>query len=702
MHQIKKTQIKKAQIKMKQLALVISSILVISGCSSLINPDKNIESTQMDLKKSYLESEYATKNDSNSIENELEVDKSEFIRLQSLDERKNSLKLEIDLSSQFKNKEEFQVSVNELPLNDFLHYVLGELLKVSYLIEPSVKSDVTPVTLELKEKVSGKKLFQLVQQVLAQSNVNIALNDSVFFVHPLSKQGSRSDTAFGYGRTIQDVPNVSGDILQLVPSKYGVTAGMRNTIASLIDASVTVDPQQGLITLKGKRQQLLRALDLIALLDSQELHSKAVAMLSFQYIDSDTFIEKVISLLQEEGVISKTSRVPASNLQFIPIEHLGKVIVFASADEILDRVEYWATVLDKPRKGSEQTFYTYHPKFARASDLGESLTPLISSNVSKDSSFNRLGSSGQNSTPTSNKASGSDSKTQSSRLVEGDNMRMVVDQRSNSLIFYSSGKHYQELEPIIRKLDIMPKQVMLEVVIAEVTLTGSFAKGVEYALKSGPSGSKTDSFNFNSEDGFSYSVVGLDGKVSFNLNQKDGLINVLSRPTLLVRDGVDASISVGDDIPTVGSTTEDPDGERQTTSIQYRKTGIELTVTPTVNAQGTVIMTIEQNISNIPEDGLVVGGSPSIFERKVRTEVVAGDGQTVMLGGLISENTNDNVNAIPGLGSLPLLGHFFRSDSSSSTKTELVILVTPKIVHNVSDWQRVQDTFIKGLENIKF
>ena len=244
---------------------------------------------------------------------------------------------------------------------------------------------------------------------------------------------------------------------------------------------------------------------------------------------------------------------------------------------------------------------------------------------------------------------------------------------------------------------------MLEVVIAEVKLTGSFAKGVNFALKNGPSGDRAETFSFASKEGFSYSVIGLDGNININLNQTDGLINVLSRPTILVRDGVSASISVGDDIPTVGSTTSDPiNGERETTTIQYRKTGVDLSVTPTINAQGTVIMSIEQNISNISPDGLSVSGSPSVFERKISTEVVAADGQSVMLGGLISENKSSNASAIPVLGSLPLLGHLFRSDSESTDKTELVVLVTPKIISNTDEWERIQQSFIKGLENIKF
>ena len=170
-----------------------------------------------------------------------------------------------------------------------------------------------------------------------------------------------------------------------------------------------------------------------------------------------------------------------------------------------------------------------------------------------------------------------------------------------------------------------------------------------------------------------------------------------------MRDGVSANISVGDNIPTIGSTTSDPiSGDRETTSIEYRKTGVDLTVVPTVNAQGTIIMEIQQNISNESPDGSSVNGTPAIFERTISTEVVAGDGQSVILGGVISENNSTNSNSVPLLGSIPVLGHLFRTDSSSQDKTELVVLVTPKIVHNLEDWQRVKTSFLDGLENVRF
>jgi len=682
---------------------ILSLSFLLSGCATtVVSPNIATQTAKVNLEDSFLKN--TNKQTVNQTNTPLvqEQKNGEFVRLNNLDINKQSLKLEIDLSKQFSDKKQFQISVNELPLNDFLHYAMGELLNVSYLIAPKVKSNTTPITLELKESVSAQRLFLLVRQILNQNDIEIAFNDELFYVHPLANKANNSSVAFGFGRNESDVPNVSGEIIQLVPLRFGTNRGIKNTIMALVDARITVDSAQGLMTVVGKRDQIMRTLTLVHLLDNAGINKKAIALLSFNYIDSQTFIDKVTELLAQEDILTTRDINKSATVKFIPIEHLGKVVVFASDDEILTRIEYWNKQLDKPASGSEQSFYTYQPNFARAADLGESLAPLIGG-TSRVSSKN----SNQNTSSTNNQANKKGNNQSTSRntvqSVEGDDIRLVVDERSNALIFYSTGKFYQELLPIIKKLDVMPKQVMLEVVIAEVKLTGSFAKGVEFAIKSGPSGKTTESFNFASKTGFGYSIVGVNGNVNLNLNQTDGLVNVLSRPTLLVRDGVSASISVGDDIPTVGSTTSDPiNGDRETTTIQYRKTGVDLIVTPTINAQGTVIMEIEQNISNVQIDGTSISGSPSVFERKLSTEVVAGNGQTVMLGGLISENKNTNATSVPFFGALPILGHLFRNDSSSSDKTELVILVTPRIINNTNEWQQVISGFQQGLQNIKF
>lgn len=684
--------------KQNKLTVLIIASISLQGCANLINPAIDTDAKQVNVSSSYLSDEQLIEQQSTAQNVEDQKNTSQFTRLNSLKDSQAGLKLEIDLSKQFSDKQSFQVSVNALPLNDFIHYTLGELLNVSYLIEPSIKSKNTPVTLELKEEVSGQKLFQLVQTVLTQNDTSVSLNDGVLYLYPLDAKRTKSDQAFGFGRTAETVPNVTSDIIQLVPIKYGVSTGLRSSIAGLVDAQISIDPEQGLVTIKGKREQVLRALSLIELIDSPVLFNKAMALMSFTYIDSQTFIEKTKELLSLEGINAETSRSTSSSVFFVPIEHLGQVVVFATADEILDRVEYWSKQLDKPATGSEQSFFIYHPKFARAADLGLSLAPLLGgTNVGANRSR-----TAERKTPTSGSTPPKEGSS-ANLTVEGDGIKLVVDERANALIFYSTGKYYQELQPILNQLDIMPKQVMMEVVIAEVKLTGSFAKGVEFAIKNGSLGNTSNTVNFEKKGGFGYSVVGLGGNVSINFNQTDGLVNVLSRPTLLVRDGVSATISVGDDIPTVGSTTSDPiNGARETTTIQYRKTGVDLTVTPTINAQGTVIMTIEQTISNVNPDGDGGTGTPAIFERSINTEVVAGNGQTVLLGGLISQNSSTGASSIPWFGHIPILGHLFRSDTSSSDKTELVVLVTPKIVQNAEDWKKIETSFKKGLENLVF
>lgn len=700
-------------IKEKNNLAILVIAMGLSSCATLMEPDKPLDGTTLNVGDSYLEGESAKELKESTSPNDTDEKTSQFVRLNSNSSQKGAI-LEVDLSKHFDNESLFQVSSNGIPFDEFLHYVLGELLDVSYLIEPNVKKINAPVTLELKDKVSAQGLFQILQRVLAQHNTSIALNGDVFYLYPTPRRGAKSDKAFGFGRTEADVPMVSGVITQLIPLQFQISRGLKATLGNLVDADVNVDIAQRLAIVNGNREEILRTISLLQILDSPLMHNKSTSLLSFSYVDTYSFIEKVSDLLQQDGISTNLGGSGNSaSANFIPLEHLGKVVVFASNDEILDRIEYWAKLIDKPATGSEQSYYVYHPKYARASDLGNSLAPLLvnSSNsysFSADSNNRNTNNNSRgapnNGGPISSLASAGVNNAQLTQTVEGDNLRMVVDERANALIFYSTGKSFQELQPIIRQLDIMPKQVMLEVVIAEVKLTGSFAKGVGFALTSGATADdRSSSFSFDSEGGFNYSIVGLPGSFNINLNQTDGLINVLSKPTLVVRDGVTASISVGDDIPTIGSTTSDPiNGERQTTDIVYRKTGVDLSVTPTINAQGTVIMTIDQNISNISASGVSVNGSTSVFERTINTEVVAGDGQTVMLGGLISENKTTGATSIPLLGDIPLVGHLFRSDSDNSDKTELVILVTPRIISNRSDWKMVKDGFAKGLENIKF
>lgn len=277
--------------------------------------------------------------------------------------------------------------------------------------------------------------------------------------------------------------------------------------------------------------------------------------------------------------------------------------------------------------------------------------------------------------------------------VRSKDLTMAVDLRSNALIFNTTGTRYQTLLPMIRRLDTPPRQILVEVTIAEVLLTDEFAMGVEFALQNGDvSIGTTGGLGLPDGGGF-ISVIGTSGAIKAQLSASNRLINVLSNPSLLVRDGVMASISVGNDIPTVGATFFDPlQLETAVTSIVYRKTGVNLTVRPTLNAQGWVVMEISTEISNVVEGGSDVAGTPAIFERSLSTEVVARSGETILLGGLIAENKTETVAKVPWLGDIPFLGGLFRSTTESTERTELIIMITPRVIDQDTKWRDILDS----------
>jgi general secretion pathway protein D len=170
---------------------------------------------------------------------------------------------------------------------------------------------------------------------------------------------------------------------------------------------------------------------------------------------------------------------------------------------------------------------------------------------------------------------------------------------------------------------------------------------------------------------------------------------------MMVRDGTSAQISVGSTISVVGQTTQDPiNGDRQTTSSEYRKTGVDVSVSVSINAAGIVAMEVAQSISNSVPGSTGVGGNPDIFVRTISTEVIAFSGQTVILGGLISETASNGGSGVPFMSKIPILGGLFKTESKSSDRTELVMLITPKVLNDLSGWDELLKEFRSGLRNL--
>ncbi len=588
------------------------------------------------------------------------------------------------------------LTADQLSLEDLLHLILGEKLKVSYVIGEEVKVSNKAVTLNLQEPVSEKKLFLLMEQLLNQRGFVIRFDADIFYVHKKEGEGNSADVVYGYGKFNDDVPNTSLDIIQMIPFEFGLQVSLGNTIRQLIGVRATTDIQRQSLTIRGKRKDIIKALEFIRLMDTPSMKDRQVGIYQGVYTTTEELAEKLENLLEQEGISVSSQGSTEKALAIVPIEKLGKLVLFANNLQVIERAIFWAQEIDKPLATNQKQYFIFHPSFARAVDIGDSLRALIGGGQPQTSSSSV--STSLTSEDKTNKAT-----SPSAVAVNSAEMQMVVDERANAIVIYSAGETYQQLLPLIKRLDVLPKQVLLEVMIAEVSMTDEFKQGVEFAFANGNYGISTNgAFMGEGFGGLSYLLQGAKGQIALNMLQTNSLVNVLSRPSIVVRDGVSASISVGTDIPVIGATTTDPlsDGDKQTTTIEYRQTGIELNVTPTVNARGLVIMEIDQSISNELDSGSTVAGSPSVFERNLKTEVIAQSGQTVMLGGLISENKSNKQTKVPFFGDLPLVGALFRADTESGDKTELVVFVTPKVIDSTSDWDRIKSDFNKALEQL--
>jgi general secretion pathway protein D len=666
---------------MKHFTLCLINILMLSACAN--QPAKPIK-----VDDSYLKSKKITTVENaellnNTNDNSIVKPKKDFRFVPTLKLQTKQAVSTKDVLSQFSDNKSLTITVDELPLADYLHQILGTELSINYILSDDIKSDKSPVTLNLQDKISERKLFTLTEELLSQRDYVIRFDDDIFYIHKDTAKGSKGNVVYGYGNRLEDVPQTSTEIIQMIPFQYGIQTALPNTLKQLLGVRALLDQKRNSITIQGKRKDIIKALEFIKIMDSPRVHNRQIGIYQSAFLSTTELKGKLSELLGQEGITVGGGKSNNQAITIVELDKQGELIFFSSSTDIIERAVFWAKKIDQPILTTEKQYFIYQPNYSRAVDMGESLQALIGN-----------GASIGNSTSAENQNEG---KRPSVSSASSKDMKLVVDERSNSLIFFTSGESYKQLYPLIKRLDVLPKQVLLEVIIAEVKLTDAFKSGVKFNLTNQGAANITGGFDLASgNSGLSYVLSGAQGSLSVNLLQTNNNVNVLSRPTLLVRDGVNATITVGDDIPTVGQIITDPVNGSQT-SVVYRKTGVELSVMPTINARGVVIMEISQSISNQSPGDDSVAGSPIIFERSIKTEVIAESGQTIVLGGLISDNHTINDTSVPFFSSIPFFGKLFDTTSDTKDKTELVVLVTPKIIESSDEWDAIKAKFSSTL-----
>jgi general secretion pathway protein D len=285
-------------------------------------------------------------------------------------------------------------------------------------------------------------------------------------------------------------------------------------------------------------------------------------------------------------------------------------------------------------------------------------------------------------------------------------VRIVADEKNNALVIFARPRDYKMIEDVIKRLDVTPLQVLIEATIAEVTLNNNLQYGLQWffsqassKLELTNSGAGTVASSLVAADiagifpGFNYIVGG--GRVKAVLSALTELtdVEVVSSPELLVLDHQAASLQVGAQVPIITQQAQSviTTGAPVVNSVQYLNTGVILQVTPRVNSSGLVTLDIDQSVSDVANTTTSTINSPTINQRRIVTSAVVQDGETIALGGLITNNMNNAKSGLPILSDIPVLGSLFGTSSRSNARTELLVLLTPRIIRNAKEARDMTD-----------
>lgn len=466
----------------------------------------------------------------------------------------------------------------------------------------------------------------------------------------------------------------------------------RNTVLIVVQAA-------NAFIVKDTRENTERIAQLIRLLDRDEteIAKSRIELVELKHADAAK-MQKTVSTIFRKPRSKKAKNQPQSTLTVLHDRRTNRLILIGG-NETLEKILMLVKQLDQDIDHEKELIKVVHLKHAQAKAIADSLAKLTKSLL---------------------KGKKKAGKTK---------INVIPHIPSNSLVLSANKTQLMALEQVIETLDVKRSLVYLQAVIMEVSVNKSSELGIEWQASQiaegngneflvtaggvGATGTPKTLAATASSTGSSGSVIGILGDTitygdnnysSLNAfvkaSQNDTEINILSNPQLLTLNNEEAEIKVGTIVPTIGATKTDSNGNT-TTQIDYKEVGISIKVTPRVNHQNKVVLTIDQNSSNIVSgqiDALSKQGAVTTLNRSVSSKIAVDSGQTVVLGGLLNDDRSQQVIKTPCLGDIPVLGWLFKRQSSSLRKTNLIVFLRPEVIRSTDEMDRIREQMNRQYE----
>lgn len=608
----------------------------------------------------------------------------------------------------------YTLNFNSVDLSEVIKVVLGDTLKYNFAINPKV---VGKVSLHTAKPLTKAELLPTLETLLGMHKAVLLKEGSFYRVEPQGVVLSGGRIPLLSNQAAQ----AKGFQIQVIPLQYIGVQDMKKVLGPVLPkhAIVQIDINRNLLFITGTAAELTNTLELVNLFDIDIMQGKSVGFFPLTYVDAKT-IEK--ELAQIFG--SEADNPLDGMLRMIQIERMNALMVISPQLKYLTRTEQWIKRLDQSGpQGQAGSVHVYEVQNVDAVELAAILEQVYPANNNVRGKPSRRGSVAPGLKPAvisssnqpANKPSASNSRNEIkdisiSNEVNGP-IRIIPDEANNALVIVASNQDYESIKKVIKKLDVTPLQVLIDATIIEVSLTDELHYGLQWFFtnKASKGSGRVGDANFTAAGagGFSYSLVNSSGVVRAELNAlaNDSRVNVLSAPSLMVLNNQEATIKVGDQVPirtseSANTNSNVGDSALITSTIQMRDTGVTLTVKPRVNAGGLVIMDIEQNVDGVSRTASSEIDSPTIQQRQIKSSVAVQSGETIVLGGLITEQRERGKSGVPVLSRLPVVGDFFGKTDKVLNRTELVILLTPRVVKNQQDARLITREFKNKLTGI--
>ena len=640
--------------------------------------------------------------------------------------------------------------------------VLADTIGINYNIDPKVKGTVN---VRASGQLSKSDLLSIMETVLSINGATMIKTQELYNIVPAEKAATRGLPVYSQG-AIPAGMRAQVVFLEQTPAKEVVAV-----LKPLMSPAGNIgQAAHNSVVLVDNPENLDKLLRLIYLMDTRALAQTMVRIVKVYNTDPAEIIKEMETIFSAYGNLAQKGK-GNFGVSFLPVNRINSVLVLANSRPLFERALYWIRQLDLKTEllGNIHVYNVINYKAKNLADiltqvyggapaapkiketkvegaaLGTSMTTTLGGAGTTGRTGSRTGAQGSSLTSAAGGAgtgtgaaagvAGAALKERavSMGITEGvspkEGVRIIPDEENNLLVVVAPPHEWNIISRILKELDIMPRQVLMEALVAEVRLTNDLKYGIEFLLGGVPAAPQTTSATqsgattpsgvlvtstgttttttapatisgvtisqpatatFTAAGGLTFVALDTVNKLKglINLLAAEGRVDILASPHIMAANNQEAHIMIGQDVPILSSTSTPLISQTtsfQTNTVEYRSTGIILSVKPQINARGMVTLEIAQEVSDAASTTTGVSGSPTFTVRQAKTTLITKDNQTIVLGGLIREDLTHTSAGIPGLRKMPILGPLFGSEGVSKQKTELIVLITPHIVSNLND-----------------